>query len=350
MNTSTKPCPYGSHRVISPLGALPQSADVIDNTMICRENEILIDVQTLNIDSASFTQIREACGSDPEAMKAMILNIVERRGKMQNPVTGSGGMLLGTVREIGKDVSIDLKPGDPIATLVSLSLTPLKIEKIRALHMDKDQVDIIGQAILFETGIYAKIPDDLPPDVVLSALDVAGAPAQVARLVHPGDSVLIIGSGGKSGVLCAYQARKSAGTQGRVIGLIYDEAERADLEKLAVCDEIVRADARKPMEVYQKVMDVSRGEKMDVTINVVNVPGTEMASILPTKDSGIVYFFGMATSFSRAALGAEGIKSEARMMIGNGYTAGHDRLTLDLLRESPILMALFQKRYGAEAK
>ncbi|HOW38088.1 MAG TPA: L-erythro-3,5-diaminohexanoate dehydrogenase [Candidatus Izemoplasmatales bacterium] len=349
MNTN-QPCPYGSHRVITPLGALPQSADVIDNTMVCQDNEILIDVQTLNIDSASFTQIREACGSDPEAMKAMILSIVARRGKMQNPVTGSGGMLLGTIREVGKALTRDLKPGDSIATLVSLSLTPLKIDKILSLYMDKDQVDIRGQAILFETGIYAKIPTDLPADIVLSALDVAGAPAQVAKLVHQNDAVLIIGSGGKSGVLCAYQARKSAGPQGKIIGLIYDESERADLESLAVCSQIVQADARKPMEVFSRVMEASGGVKMDVTINVVNVPGTEMASILPTKDSGIVYFFGMATSFSRAALGAEGIKSEARMMIGNGYTAGHDRLTLDLLRESPVLRGLFQKRYGAEAK
>jgi len=346
----TKPCPYGSHRVIAPLGALPQSADRIDNTMICRDNEILIEVETLNIDSASFTQIREACGSDPEKMKSMILSIVKQRGKMQNPVTGSGGMLLGTVNMVGKDLHIPLQKGDKIATLVSLSLTPLKIDRILALHMDKDQVDIIGQAILFETGIYAKIPSDLPADIVLSALDVAGAPAQVEKLVHPGDDVLIIGAGGKSGVLCAYQARKSAGPNGHVYGLIYDMKEFEDLANLRVCDEILVGDARQPMTVYEKVMKASGGKKMDVTINVVNVPSTEMATILPTKDSGIVYFFGMATSFSKAALGAEGIKSEAKMMIGNGYTAGHDVLTLNLLRESPALYALYAKRYGSEAK
>ena len=56
----------------------------------------------------------------------------------------------------------------------------------------------------------------------------------------------------------------------------------------------------------------------------------------------------MATSFSKAALGAEGIKSEATMMIGNGYTSNHDQLTLDLLRESKQLYDLFKRRYGAE--
>jgi L-erythro-3,5-diaminohexanoate dehydrogenase len=126
--------------------------------------------------------------------------------------------------------------------------------------------------------------------------------------------------------------------------------EYEDLANLRVCDEILVGDARKPMTVYEQVMKASKGKKMDVTINVVNVPSTEMATILPTKDTGIVYFFGMATSFSKAALGAEGIKSEAKMMIGNGYTAGHDVLTLNLLRESKALYALYAKRYGSEVK
>ena len=49
--------PYGTHRVISPKGVLPQPADVIDNDMEIYDNELRIDVQTLNIDSASFTEI-----------------------------------------------------------------------------------------------------------------------------------------------------------------------------------------------------------------------------------------------------------------------------------------------------
>ncbi|MFA5037125.1 MAG: L-erythro-3,5-diaminohexanoate dehydrogenase, partial [Candidatus Izemoplasmatales bacterium] len=145
-------CPYGTHRVIKPIGVLPQAAQIINNDMVCEANEILIDVKTLNIDSASFHQIYQACNGDLKQMEARILEIVNSRGKMQNPVTGSGGMLLGTIKQIGKDLHPKVVVGDEIATLVSLSLTPLKIEKIIAIHMDTDQVDIIGQAILFATG------------------------------------------------------------------------------------------------------------------------------------------------------------------------------------------------------
>jgi len=340
-----KPSRFGTHRVISPKGVLPQAADIIDNTMNCQKNEILVDVTTLNIDSASFTQIKAASQNDAKQMEAMILKIVSEKGKLQNPVTGSGGMFIGKVKEIGSDLEVDLEKNDEIASLVSLSLTPLKIDRIVAIHKESDQVDIIGQAILFETGIYAKIPNDLPPRLVLSALDVAGAPAQTAKLVKPNDTVLIIGAAGKSGLLCAYQARKSATINGKVIALINDPKQKPDLERLGVCDHILLGDAQKPTEVYEKVLAINDNQKVDVTINVVNVPNTELSSIMPTKDEGTVYFFSMATSFTKAALGAEGIASEAKMLIGNGYTKNHAELTLDLFRESKTLYEIFMKRY-----
>ena len=57
-----------------------------------------------------------------------MLEIVATRGKMQNPVTGSGGMLVGTVEEVGPGSPLGLAVGDRVATLVSLTLTPLVIE------------------------------------------------------------------------------------------------------------------------------------------------------------------------------------------------------------------------------
>ncbi len=92
---------YGVHRVIEPKGVLPQPAWRIDNTMEIYDNEILIDVDTLNIDAASFTQIEEAEGGDVMKMAAHSLDIIAKRGKHHNPDTGSGGMLLGTVKQIG---------------------------------------------------------------------------------------------------------------------------------------------------------------------------------------------------------------------------------------------------------
>ncbi|KLO24714.1 L-erythro-3,5-diaminohexanoate dehydrogenase [Marinitoga sp. 1155] len=341
-----KGCPFGTHRVIEPKGLLPQAAKKIDNDMKIYSNEILIDVITLNIDSASFTQIKEACNHNTEKMKKMILEIVNERGKMQNPVTGSGGMLIGIVKEIGPDFpDKTLKIGDKIATLVSLSLTPLKIEKIKNINLENDQVDIEGQAILFETGLYAVLPEDIPEKLALAALDVAGAPAQVDKLVKEGDTVCIIGGGGKSGVLCSYQAMKNAGDKGKVIVVEYSEKNAERIREMNIAHEVIVADATKPVEIYEKVLKVTNGKYCDVTINNVNVPDTEMSSILITKDEGIVYFFSMATSFTKAALGAEGVGKDITMIIGNGYTKGHAELTLQILRESKIIRKLFEKLY-----
>lgn len=337
---------FGVHRVIKPHGVLPQAAEQLDNTMEIYNNELLIDVKTLNIDSASFTQIKEACNSDKEKMKDMILNIVSQRGKMQNPVTGSGGMLIGTIKEIGPDFpNKDLKVGDKIATLVSLTLTPLKIEEIIDIKLDTDQVDVKAQAILFASGIYSVLPDDMPEKLALAALDVAGAPAQVDKLVKEGDSVAIIGAAGKSGILCCYQAMKKVGPNGKVIAVVKNDQRKEELFELGYVTDVVLADATNAVEVYEGVLAANNNEQVDVTINVVNVPNTEMSSILITKDTGIVYFFSMATSFTKAALGAEGIGTDVTMLIGNGYSKNHDQITLNILRESEKIRKIFENKY-----
>ena len=340
---------YGTHRVIAPKGVLPQPAEKVDNNMNeIYDNEILIDVQTLNIDSASFAQIKEQAKGDKAKIAEIMLDIVATQGKHRNPVTGSGGMLLGTVEKIGDALigKIDLKVGDKIATLVSLSLTPLRIDKIKDIRADIDQVDIDGKAILFESGIYAKIPNDIPEKLVLSALDVAGAPAQTAKLVKPGDTVFIIGAGGKSGMLCCYEAKKRAGVTGKVIGLCYGEEITKRMLDLGFCDYIFDADATQPVAVLEKFEEITNGQLADVTFNNVNVPDTEMASILCTKDGGLVYFFSMATNFTKAALGAEGVGRDVTMLVGNGYTQGHTEITLELLRESEKLRKIFTELYA----
>jgi len=348
------PNAYGTHRVIEPPGSLPQAARKLDNRPEPYDNEVLIDVETLNIDAASFTQIERACEGDTKRMAQMIMDIVADRGKMQNPVTGSGGMLIGTVAKVGPELAEKfasgkkappLKPGDRLATLVSLSLTPLTIEQIKRINKDTDQVDIQGKAILFESGIYARLPEDLPDRLSLAVLDVAGAPAQTAKLVRPGDTVFVLGAGGKSGLLCLYEAKKRAGVTGRVIGLGHSQASYDRMVESGFVDVPLKGDATRPLEILSLVEGATGGRLADITINCVNIPGTEMSSILATRDNGLVYFFSMATSFTAAALGAEGVGKDVSMIIGNGYTAGHAEIALQLMRESPKLRAMFEEMF-----
>ncbi|MDY0074401.1 MAG: L-erythro-3,5-diaminohexanoate dehydrogenase [Acholeplasmataceae bacterium] len=337
---------FGTHRTIDPKGSLPQAAYRLDATPVCGQTEVLIDVDILNIDSASFHQMKEACQHDVEKMKHMIKDIVKAQGKMQNPITKSGGMLIGTIKQVGPLFhDQDLKKGIKIATLVSLSLTPLFIDEIHDINLSNEQVRITGSAILFDSGIYAKIPEDMDEKLVLAALDVCGAPAQVKKLAKPNDTVLIIGAAGKSGLLTSLEAKKQVGIKGRVIGLVNEAKQVELLKQFGFVDDIICEDAQNSVAVYEKMMALTQGRLADLTVNVVNVPSTEMTSILSTKENGVVYFFSMATSFTKAALGAEGVGKDITMMIGNGYTKGHAEITLDLLREHKSLREYFINKY-----
>jgi L-erythro-3,5-diaminohexanoate dehydrogenase len=225
-------------------------------------------------------------------------------------------------------------------------LTPLVIEEIYDVRPDIDQVDIKGQAILIQSGIYAKIPTDMPEGLALSALDVAGAPAQTAKLVKPGDKVVVIGGGGKSGLLCLYEAKKRAGVTGKVICVGHSERSTNRAKDLNLADAYISADATDAVGMYNKIHELTDGELADIVINCVNIENTEMASILSCKDGGTVYFFSMATSFTKAALGAEGVGKDVNMIVGNGYTKGHAEITLQVLRESEPLKKLFQEMYA----
>jgi L-erythro-3,5-diaminohexanoate dehydrogenase len=334
------PHPLGLHRSVDPPGVLPQLARRLDATPRALENEIAVDVRALAIDSASFRQLRESEAAGAPSIADQILAIVADRGKMQNPVTGSGGILLGQVREVGPlhPDAKRLSRGERIASLVSLTLTPLHLERITAVLPAADRVEVQGTAILFARTLYGRLPEDLPEDVALATFDVAGAPASVRARAGRGQTVLVIGTG-KAGLLCLAAAREAVGREGRVLALDPSETAAERARALGFTDEVWTFDARDPLPVHRAVEAATEGRLADLVVNVANAPGTEGASILCARDQGAVLFFGMATSFSAAALGAEGLAHPGTLLIGNGYVPGHAEMALGLLRRYPKLVA-----------
>ena len=110
-------------------------------------------------------------------------------------------------------------------------------------------------------------------------------------------------------------------------------------------DHALQVDATDALALMEAVAKVTDGKLADVVINCVNIQNTEMGSILATKQHGKIYFFSMATSFTAAALGAEGVGKDVEMIVGNGYATGHADYALNLLRESSKLRALFEQLY-----
>jgi len=355
--------PYGTHRVVVPEGALPQPAWRLDNDFSrLFAGETLVAVDTLNLDAASFVQIE---GSAREALAAtgggelrlheeiahIVLRTVAERGKQHNPVTGSGGMLVGRILQAAPVAQAAPEagggaPGERIATLASLTLTPLRIDRVVAVHPGSGQIDVEGEAVLFASAPRAVLAGDLPVRLALAVLDVAGAAPQVARLVKPGHVVAVLGAGGKSGILCVAEARRRGGPSAFIVGV--EAAPRAsdELRALGLCDAVVAADARDPIATRRAVLGATGGREADVSFSCVNVPDAEMAAILCTRDRGTAYFFAMTTSFTKAALGAEGVGKDVDLFIGNGFANGHAEHTLAMLGEFPAVRVLFERRYG----
>ncbi len=359
--------PFGTHRAREPRGALPQPAQVVDNDFSrLFAGEMLLAVETLNVDAASFRQMEDAAGpglSDAArdaAVARRVEETVRERGKQHNPVTGSGGMLLGRVLQVASVAPLARDAaavGDRVASLVSLSLTPLRIDRVKAVRRASAQIDVEGEAVLFASGAYARLPGDLPERLALAVLDVAGAAPQVARLVARelggaagGKSrrpiVVVLGAGGKSGVLCAAEARRTGEGRVRVVGVEKHAPFADDLRALGVCDAVAVVDACDPVAVRAAVLAATGGQEADLVFSCVNVPDAEMSAVLSTRDRGTAYFFAMSTSFTKAALGAEGVGKDIDLMIGNGFAHHHAEHSLAMMGTMPAIRALFERRYG----
>ena len=179
-------------------------------------------------------------------------------------------------------------------------------------------------------------------------MDVCGAPALTARVVGEyvdrGTTppvVAVVGGAGKSGSLslaAARRRRRGAHHRRRAAPGARPTCSPAP----ALADEVAIADARDPIALRDAV--ATAGGPADVTVVCVDVPGCEGGAVLATAEGGTVIFFSMATSFSAAALGAEGLAADVRMLVGNGYVPGHAAYALELLRADAGVRALFEGR------
>ena len=227
---------------------------------------------------------------------------------------------------------------------MSLSLTPLKIYRIDRIDTDTEQVYCEADAILFESGIFTKIPEDLGEALSLAIMDVAGAPAQVAVNAKAGDTVVVVGAG-KAGLLCLAEAKKRVAPTGTVVCMEYSEAQCEIVRDLGIADIVIQANGQEPLASYQAYLEATGGRLADFTVNTVNVPNTELSAILVTKDTGKIYFFSMSTDFVKASLGAEGVKKYVSMLIGNGYYPGHAEITFDIIRNNQKVRDYFVGKY-----
>ena len=347
---------FGCQRVLEPAKCFPQPAWKLDNTMAVYENEILVDVDIIHVNTTSFNQILTSVDGNPEAVKKRIFEIVSTRGKLQNPITGTGGILYGRVEQIGKSYPnpFDLSAGDHIITLASLSLTPLRLDNIDEINQFSCQLKVQGKAILFGHMPLLKVnPDRLDKkyslELLIAVMDEAGAPRQTWKLASPGDHILIIGANGKLGLLCACGAREKIGHTGKITGVVKSQKSRKDLEKTGIYDEVFCCDALDTIDALNSLSSHdgfhAQGSTFDLTVNCMAVSGTEMLSLLLTRNRGTIFFASLANSQKITALTSESMGKDLNIIGYTGFLEGHADFTAALLDTCPELTRQLRRLY-----
>jgi L-erythro-3,5-diaminohexanoate dehydrogenase len=325
----------GADRVLEPAGALPQPAERLDAGAPLRPHEIEIAVDRLCLDSTSHRNLRERSGGDAAAMAQRILAITEQRGKMHNPETRSGGILLGTVTAAGDAFADPPAAGTRIVSLASLTLTPLRLDRVVRLDPDSAQVDVQGVAYLPPGAPWGVLPDDLPLDLALAVYDVYAAASHTRDLAPGGEGTVCVLGAGHGGKV-ALAAARDAMPGGTLVAVDVDPRAVERARALGLCDVAVAADLRDPLAAAAAVRAAGAGPA-DLTVSLVNTTGCEPAAILLTEQGGTLLLYSMATSFQTAALTADGMSSDVRMFIGNGFAPDRGAYALDLVRASPAL-------------
>lgn len=325
----------GADRVTDPPGMLPQPAERLDAAGPVRPHEIEIAVERLCLDATSLREVRESCGADPAAMATRIGAIVAGRGKMHNPVTGSGGVLLGTVAAVGERFDAAPAVGERIVTLASLSLTPLRLDSIGRIDPGSAQVEVTGTAYLPASAPWGALPDDIDEATAIELYDVYAAGSHTRELAPAGGTVCVLGAGHAGKLALAAAREASAGT---LVAIDVDATAVERVAELGLCDIAVATDLRDPLTALAG-LERAGAPPADLTVVVVSAPGCESTAILATATGGTILFYSMATSFQTAALSADGMSRDVRMLIGNGFAADRGAYALDLYRRDAALRA-----------
>jgi L-erythro-3,5-diaminohexanoate dehydrogenase len=326
----------GVHRSLEPPGALPHIARRLDAVLPANEYEVELAAEMLAIDATSFADIRRRCGADAEAMAALIAGIVAEHGKLQNPVTGSGGVVLGRVTAVGDaHPAADLALGDLVVPLASLIAVPLELHAVGPVDPGSSMVPVRGRAVVTGEMLCGRVAPDLGAEVSLRAFDVYPAASYADELASPGDHVLVLGAG-HAGLLAIAAARAAVGPTGAVTAVDIDAAA---LERARAVDPrvaTVQADVTDALSIARAIEAAA-----DLALLCTSVPGAEGAALVATASRGTIVFFSTATRFAAAALGADAVGSQATLVIPNGLTDDRGQLALELLRANPSLRLAF---------
>lgn len=343
---------FGLSRVLEPRGVVPSTAWKVDNNPKVGNGEARIKLERINVEWDSFQQIANSCSFDDAKVKLKIMDIVEKRGKMHNPFTGTGGILMGTVDEISPDLkkTAALSEGDKIYSLTSLCGVPMKIDKILDIDYNYGQVMCEGHAILFDASPAHKWDDSVSADYTLHAINEAGCPYSAHELAKICDAKKVVIMGINSITTVIYAAAiKKASPDCQVIAIM-DENIRESLTR----DEIVElmkplvddtwfVDLSDPVHSQQKIygMENIKGDNdfdADIVIVAEDIFGAETLAVFLAKEAGYIYFTTVKSHYDIAQTVAETMGKYVITYTFDQYIENYPKFTIELIKSvKPVL-------------
>lgn len=334
---------YGLDRVLEPKGLGPATAWKLDNRYDLQKKEARINLERIHLEWDNFQQICNSCGFDESKIKAKIFDIIEKRGKLHNPFTGSGGVLIGTIDEIA-DVNPhkDLGVGDRIYCITSLSCVPIYIEEIKEIDYHYGQIACSGYAILFEASPVYKLDTDLGERYTLAAVDEAGSLFGVYHITTKSEnqSIAIIGRNLFTLVLYAEAVKQAVGFAEKVVAIMDVHAQNPfSLEETReilkpLIDEICFVDLTEPVVAYQKLKK-SNPEfiGMDEVVVAEDIFGAETLAVELVRPHGDIYFTAVENHYAEAQMVAESMGKIVSMFAFDQYTKDYPEFTIKVVKE-----------------
>lgn len=333
---------FGLERVMEPTGVFPPVAWKIDNGRELREGEARVALEQIHLEWDNFQQICNSCGFEEDKIKSKIMDIVEKRGKLQNPFTGSGGVFMGKVEEISENFGpdTDLTVGERICCITSLGGIPINIEEIYDIDYDYGQFKCRGYAIIFEASPVFKVDPTLEANYTLAAIDEAGSIAGSFDIAteHQCNKVAIIGRNVHTCLLYAATLREAIGPEYNVIAVMdkyyTQDIPKEELEKVMkpLIKETFFVDLSEPVRSYEEIVRKKRDFKqVDMVIITEDISGSESIGMLLVKPFGCAYFTSFANNYSKAVLCAESMGKVVLTYAFDQFVQDYPRFTMQIV-------------------
>ncbi|QAT43261.1 sigma-54 interaction domain-containing protein [Aminipila luticellarii] len=329
---------FGVSRVIEPKGTVPVTAWKVDNSRELSPSECRICLQLIHLERDCFQQLCSECGFDEAKIIAKILDLIHRRGKLHNPFTNTAGQFYGTIEAMGSEFEKNspYHIGDPIFCLTTMTAHPIYIDKIHKIDYNYGELTVSGYGIAFIGSPLTKIPPVLQLNYTMATFDEAASLYSIYHVSDKGKRYLVIGKDLVSSITYVWAIRKAVG-EDCYITVILDEDGIGTLTPEQVKQELAHwvhssyiLNVAQPIPASETILGQEK-KPYDMTINCEDLLGSEVLSVILTRQKGRLYFTSLKNGYTQSILIAESMSKEIEAYVLGQFIIGYEKFTFDLL-------------------